>query len=68
MEKIWDLNTWKQIYSFNLHQGSVMKAKFHPNEPNLVTSNTDKIVRYWSLEKFNLVKAFLCILAYLIFY
>jgi len=43
---LWDLNTWKQVYSFNLHQGSVQNTKFHPFDLNLVSTSPDKIVKY----------------------
>lgn len=53
--KIWDIMTWKQIYTFSLHDAPVTTAKFNPTEYILATGSIDRTVKYWDLEKWGLV-------------
>ena len=47
--------TWKQIYTFSLHDAPVTTAKFNPTEYILATGSIDRTVKYWDLEKWGLV-------------
>ena len=55
MNKIWDVLTWKQIYNFNLHNATITQTKFNQKELCLASASSDKTIKYWNLEKFNLV-------------
>lgn len=55
-EQIWEISSGKCLQTFDLHDSPILCLKFNPNELTLASGAADKIVKYWDLEKFGLVK------------
>lgn len=53
--QVWDIMTWKNIFTFSLHEAPVTTAKFNPTEYILATGSIDRTVKYWDLEKWQLI-------------
>uniref|UniRef100_A0A8C0QQZ8 Katanin p80 WD40 repeat-containing subunit B1 n=1 Tax=Chelonoidis abingdonii TaxID=106734 RepID=A0A8C0QQZ8_CHEAB len=52
---LWDLAAGKIMFEFTGHTGPVNVVEFHPNEYLLASGSADRTVRFWDLEKFQVV-------------
>ncbi|NXN21668.1 KTNB1 protein, partial [Nycticryphes semicollaris] len=53
--QLWDLAAGKIMFEFTGHTGPVNIVEFHPNEYLLASGSFDRTVRFWDLEKFQVV-------------
>ena len=53
--QVWDIMNWKNISTFSLHEAPVTTTKFNPTEYILATGSIDRTVKYWDLEKWQLI-------------
>ena len=54
---MWDLTAGKLLNDFKLHTGPVNTVEFHPNEFLLASGSSDRTVKFWDLESFQLVSS-----------
>ncbi|KAI3795813.1 hypothetical protein L1987_38473 [Smallanthus sonchifolius] len=54
-QRIWDLTAGKLLHEFKLHEGHIRSVDFHPLEFLLATGSSDKTVKFWDLETFELI-------------
>ncbi|KAI3745498.1 hypothetical protein L1987_58612 [Smallanthus sonchifolius] len=55
LHQIWDLTAGKLLHEFKLHEGHIRSMDFHPLEFLLATGSSDKTVKFWDLESFELI-------------
>ncbi|XP_044290111.1 katanin p80 WD40 repeat-containing subunit B1 isoform X2 [Varanus komodoensis] len=53
--KMWDLTAGKIMSEFTGHTAPVNVVEFHPNEYLLASGGSDRSIRFWDLEKFQVV-------------
>ncbi|KAL0321233.1 UNVERIFIED_CONTAM: Katanin p80 WD40 repeat-containing subunit B1 [Sesamum radiatum] len=53
--RVWDLTAGKLLHNFKLHRGHVCTIEFHPLELLLATGSADHTVKFWDLEKFEMI-------------
>nr|GFD40347.1 katanin p80 WD40 repeat-containing subunit B1 homolog isoform X3 [Tanacetum cinerariifolium] len=50
-----DLTAGKLLHEFKFHEGHIRSMDFHPLECLLATGSSDKTVKFWDLETFELI-------------
>ena len=55
MIKVWDLQAGKLMKELPGHTGAINALEFHPSECLLASGSADKTIRFWDVEKFELV-------------
>lgn len=48
--KVWDLNTKRELYCIDGHNGGVLDLAFFPDMKIFISSALDKTLRYWNLD------------------
>ncbi|MGH0127121.1 UNVERIFIED_CONTAM: hypothetical protein FKN15_052671 [Acipenser sinensis] len=53
--KLWNLTAGKMITEFTAHTAAVNVVAFHPNEYLLASGSSDRTIKLWDLEKFQMI-------------